>query len=83
MESKAADKGESTFAPRSPVELVAPKSTTGASPRHGDDLLPILVSGERGKALRAQLLASWLHRAVAAPHQWVLPSCDLSPSPSS
>lgn len=40
---------------RSPVEVVASKSSTGASPQNGKDLLPTLVSGERGKALRAQL----------------------------
>lgn len=50
-----ANSGGTTFSVRSPVEAVASKSSTGTSPRSGEDLLPTLVSGERGKALRAQL----------------------------
>ena len=53
--SALSGKRGSTSAPRSPVEVVASNSSTGTSSRNGDDLLPILVSGERGKALRAQL----------------------------
>lgn len=52
----SADSRGSTFSVRSPVEVVASKSPIGTPPRSGDDLLPILVSGERGKALRAQLV---------------------------
>ena len=60
MQSRAAArKGGSTFAPRSPVEVVSSRSSTGSPTRNRDDLLPILISGERGKALRAQLASRY------------------------
>jgi DNA-binding CsgD family transcriptional regulator len=51
--------GGTTFSVRSPVEVVASKSSTGTTPPSGDDLLPTLVNGERGKALRAQLASRY------------------------
>lgn len=54
-----ANSGGTTFSVRSPVEAVASKSSTGTSPQSGEDLLPTLVSGERGKALRAQLASRY------------------------
>jgi RNA polymerase sigma factor (sigma-70 family) len=55
----SANSGGSTFSVRSPVEVVASKSSTGTSARNGDALLPILVSGERGRVLRAQLASRY------------------------
>lgn len=54
-----ANSGGTTFSVRSPVEVVASKSSTGTSPQSDEDLLPTLVSGERGKALRAQLASRY------------------------
>jgi RNA polymerase sigma factor (sigma-70 family) len=49
----------STFSVHSPVQVVASNPSFGTSLRTGDDLLPILISGERGKALRAQLVSRY------------------------
>jgi RNA polymerase sigma factor (sigma-70 family) len=52
------NKGGTTFRPRLPVVVMAPDSATaGASQSSTDKLLHSLISGERGRALRAQLAA--------------------------
>jgi hypothetical protein len=49
----------STFAPRSPVEVMASDSVTSTTPNGTDDLLQSLVRGGRGRALRVQFAARY------------------------
>lgn len=65
----------STFSPRCPVEVMASDSSTATAPDGTDSLLQSLVSGERGRALRAQLTKRCPARSVDAIEEAIQYAC--------
>jgi RNA polymerase sigma factor (sigma-70 family) len=60
MSNPAFSEKGSTFALRCPVEAMASETSTATSlPNGADDLFESLVSGQRGRALRAQLASNY------------------------